>query len=271
MSYLLDKKIKRKKFFYLAVFLLVFLILFYFRSSIWNGFSSVSHRLFRPILILGNNLGGKLGNVSSYFAFKNSLYLENENLKSKLNESEAQMSNYNSVLAENINLKEILGRKDEKVVMILSAILSKPNRSPYDTLIIDVGIKQGIEIGDLVFAFGNIPIGQVEASYVNSSKVILFSDSKKKTQVVVGDKNLPAGRQGIFMEIMGRGGGNFEMILPRDFTLIKGDQVVLPGITPYVLGIVETIISDPRDSFVKALLTSPVNIQELKFVEIKTN
>ena len=60
------------------------------------------------------------------------------------------------------------------------------------------------------------------------------------------------------------------MIMPRDLKLEKGDQVVLPGIIPYVVGIVETIISDPRDPFVKALLTSPVNIQELKFVEVET-
>jgi len=59
------------------------------------------------------------------------------------------------------------------------------------------------------------------------------------------------------------------MILPRDFVLEKGNEVVLPGITPYVLGIVQSILSDPRDSFQKALLVSPVNIQELKFVEVE--
>jgi hypothetical protein len=74
----------------------------------------------------------------------------------------------------------------------------------------------------------------------------------------------------VFLEIVGRGGGNFEMIIPRDFIILKGDEVVLPGIVPYVVGIVETIISDPRDSFTKALLVSPVNIQELKFVEVES-
>lgn len=73
----------------------------------------------------------------------------------------------------------------------------------------------------------------------------------------------------IFTEIVGRGGGNFEMVMPKDLTLAKGDQAVLPGIVPYVLGIVETTISDPRDPFQKALLVSPVNIQELKFVEVE--
>ena len=59
------------------------------------------------------------------------------------------------------------------------------------------------------------------------------------------------------------------MILTRDFILLKEDQVVLPGINTYVVGVVETIISDPRDSFQKALLIAPVNIWELKFVEVE--
>ena len=46
-------------------------------------------------------------------------------------------------------------------------------------------------------------------------------------------------------------------------------EAVLPGTTPYTVAIFEKVISDPRDSFVKALFVSPVNIQELKFVEVK--
>ena len=71
------------------------------------------------------------------------------------------------------------------------------------------------------------------------------------------------------MEAIGRGGGNFEMILLRDFVLKEGTEIVLPGIVPFVLGKVKAIISDPRDSFQKALLVSPVNIQEIRFVQVE--
>ena len=217
--------------------------------------------LFRPILILGNNVGEKFGNLGAYFTSKNSLYLQNQTLQSQLNEEEMRMANYNSISDENIGLKEILGRKNEKTSMVLATILSKPNQSIYDTLVVDVGAKQGIKIGDTVFAFGNIPVGRISEIYPSSSRIILFSNAGEKTQAIISGKD-------IFMELVGRGGGNFEMILPRDLTLQKGDQIVLPGINPYVLAIVQTIISDPRNPFTKALLTSPVNIQELKFVEV---
>jgi cell shape-determining protein MreC len=261
MSYLLDKKTKRNKFFKIALCVVVLIILFFFRSGIFSGLSYVSQIIFRPVLITGNKLREKLGGIGSYFVSKNSLYLQNQNLKSQISESEADRANYASVVAENVNLKETLGRKDTKIPMVLGAILSKPNQSIYDTLVIDVGTKQGIKTGDIVFAFGNVPIGRTDIVYDNSSKVVLFSNVGEKTQALISGKN-------IFMEIIGRGGGNFEMILPRDLTLQKGDQVVLPGINPYVLAIAQTIISDSRDPFNKALLTSPVNIQELKFVEV---
>jgi len=262
MSYLLDKKIQRKKISQIVLGVVVLIILFYFRTGIFSGLSSFSQGLFRPILILGNNIGEKFKRAGSYFVSKNSLYLENQNLQSQLREDEARMSNYNSVLADNENLKEILGRKNPKINMILSAILSKPNQSAYDTLTIDAGLKQGIKAGDIVFALGNVPIGRVDLAYNNSSKVILFSNPGEKIQAVIARKN-------IFMELVGRGGGNFEMVMPKDFALQKGDQMVLPGLTPYVLAVVQTIISDPRDPFTKALLVSPVNIQELKFVEVE--
>ncbi|MCX6752283.1 MAG: rod shape-determining protein MreC [Candidatus Nomurabacteria bacterium] len=284
MSYLLDKKIKQKKVLKIALGVVVLLILLYFRSGIFNGFSIVGHVVFRPVLILGNSVGEKIKSAGSYFAFKNSLSSENENLKSELEKDKATMANYDSVLAENVSLKEIFGRTNLGAELprgssapkfVLSAILAKPNQSPYDTLVIDAGASLGIKKGDTVFALGNVPIGRVDLVYPNSSKVILFSNSGEKTQVVIGSKparnasGIADAGGNIFTEIVGRGGGNFEMVMPKDLTLAKGDQAVLPGIVPYVLGIVETTISDPRDPFQKALLVSPVNIQELKFVEVE--
>ena len=281
MSYLLDKKIKNKKIFKIIFLVFISLVLFYFRLGIFNGLAFLSHTVFRPVLIVGNNLGGKFKSLGAYFVSKNSLYLQNQKLQSEVAFDDARMANYDSVVADNASIKEILGRKDPKIPMILSAILSKPNQSPYDTLVVDVGASGGIKIGDTVFALGHsqtgealgdVPIGSIAETYSDSSKVILFSNAGEKTQVVVENKPVSAGTgpsKNVFMEIVGRGGGNFEMIIPRDFILTAGDQVVLPGLTPYVVGIVETIISDPRDPFIKALLTSPVNVQELKFVEVE--
>jgi cell shape-determining protein MreC len=265
MSYLLDKKIRRKKI--LTILLSIFFlgILFFFGSRIWGGLSYVTKEFFHPILIFGNSAGEKFKNLGAYFLSKKSLNDENEALLLKLLENEAKMLNYDAVNAENIALKEIFDRSSAQTNknMILSAILSKPNQSAYDTLITDGGANLGIKIGDTVFAYGNIPIGRIGTVTPNSSTVILFSSSGEKTPAIISNGN-------VFYELIGRGGGNFEMLLPRDIFLQKGDQAIKPGIYPYVLALVESIISDPRDPFTKALLSSPVNIQELKFVEIES-
>jgi cell shape-determining protein MreC len=263
MSYLQDKKAKQKKFFYFSLFAVIVLVIIYFRLSIFSGLAVAGHVVFRPVLIITSNIGENLANVGSYFSSKKSLHLENENLRSQLAQKQNTLINYDSLLSENLSLKEILERKGGKS-MILAAILAKPNQSPYDTLLIDVGEDKGVQVGSAIFALGNIPIGRVVEVFKNSSKAILFSSSGEKTQVAMSPK-------GVFFEIVGRGGGNFEMTTPRDFVLQKGDQALLPGIDPYVVGIVVTIISDPRDPVIKVLLVSPINIQEIRFVEVLVN
>jgi cell shape-determining protein MreC len=278
MSYLLDKKIKRQKYFKIALGLVLLIFLFYFRAGIFDGFSYIAQEVFRPVLVVGRDLGEKFSNLKAYFISKSSLYAENQNLQSEVAFNDARMANYNSVLTDDANLKSILNRINPKTNMILSAILAKPNQSLYDTLIIDAGSAQGIKVGDTVFAEGNLPIGRIAEGYPDSSKVILFSNPGKQTEVVVEKQvsssidasgNLPAVRQGVFVQLIGRGGGNFEMDMPKDFTLTPGDQMVLPGINSYLMAITQKIISDPRDPMTKALLTSPVNVQELKFVEVE--
>ena len=232
------------------------------RSSIFSIFSSFSNIIFRPVFILGNNLGESFSNFNSAFFYRESILKENEDLKLKISENLVNQANYNAVLDENLKLKEILGRKTEKENLVLAAILAKPNQSLYDTLIIDAGKNQGLFLMDKVFALGNIPIGYVATLYPNSSKVILFSNAGEKTDGVISGKD-------IFVQLIGRGGGNFEVVMPLNLNFENGAEIVLPGIKPYLLATFEKIISDPRDSYKKALFVSPVNIQELKFVEVK--
>ncbi len=207
-------------------------------------------------------VGQRASAVSAFFRSKDSFVEENETLRRDLEATSLRLANYNSILDENIKLREILGRKKEDSNMILGAILSKPNRSPYDTLLIDIGEKHGVKVGDLVLASGSIPIGRIAEVFSKSAKVVLFSTWGESNQVVISGKD-------IFIDAVGRGGGNFEMVLSRELVLDKGTEVLLPGSDSRVLGVVETTISDPRDAFNKVLVLSLVNIQELKFVQVE--
>lgn len=261
MSYLQDKREKKKKLLNILFVVVILFIVFYFSTFIWRGLSSVAHFVFAPVLGLGNFAGEKLSDVSAIFKSKASLLRENEELRGIIAEKDATLSNYNSIFEENIAMKEILSRKPENKTMILAGILSKPNRSPYDTLTIDAGVNLGVSVGDSVFAYGITPIGRVVEVFEDSAKIILYSSPGEKTEVTLG--------RGIFTEAVGRGGGNFSINILEGLELKEGMEVTLPGTPAYVLGIVETVVSDPREIYTKALLQSPVNIGELEFVEIE--
>jgi len=262
MSYLLDKKLKKRKILYITISIVFLISLFYFRVGLSSRLSNLSHYFFRPLLVFGNNISNGFSNAGSFFSFKKNIISENESLKKELDQINARIINYDSVLDENLKLKEILGRKREDRKMAVATILTKPNRSPYDTLIIDLGKNQEVQESQRVFALGNIPIGKISETYANSSKVILYSNPEEKTEVIVSGKDT-------FIEAIGRGGGNFEIILPKDFNLENGTDILLPGINSYILGTVVKTISDPRDAFGKVLIASPINIQNLKFVEVE--
>lgn len=262
MSYLLNKKLKKKKIYNIALAVVLLFALFYFGKPIARGFSYVATVVFKPVLVVGHKIGDGFSSLGTAFVSKRSLVNENANLKLQLEQIQTNVANYNALLSENDNLKEILGRKREGDNMLLASVLAKPNESPYDTLIIDVGEKQGVIINQRVFAYGNIPIGKVAEVYPSSSKVLLYSNPGEHTEVVVSGKN-------VYLEAVGRGGGNFEIILPKDFSVDNGTDVVLPGIVPRVVATVVKTLTDPRDTYVKALLASPANIQTLKFVEVE--
>lgn len=174
------------------------------------------------------------------------------------------MIDYQVLKSENEQLKELLGRISPKYNFTLANILAKPNSSPYDTIIIDVGSNLDITEGLQVFADGNMPIGEIGKVYENSSLVMLYSNPGQVTEAMLEGSNTT-------VELIGRGGGNFEMTIPLDLPSENGKLVVLPSTQSGVIAVIDALLSVPTDPVKKVLLRSPVNIQSLKWVQIKRN
>ena len=156
----------------------------------------------------------------------------------------------------------MLGRTDKQATLMLAVIIAKPNRSPYDTLVLDVGENDGVHIGANVYADNAVLIGRITDVTSNSSKVKLFSTSGETTTVRLDNTNAD-------VDIMGFGGGDFELSAPRDMAIPDGTQAFIPGLHPELVAIVEKSIADTRDPTQKILLTSPINMQALRYVEIE--
>jgi len=244
-----------------AAVLAIILILLANHFGFFRRLSGFFHTLARPFWKGESALVGTTSLDSGLLRSKREILLENQSLKDENQKLTLEMSNYQTVQDDNTKMKEILGRVD-KQSFILSAILSKPPVSLYDTLVVDAGSSSGVLSGAKVYADTTVLIGTVAQVYAKTSLVQLFSTAGETVQVSVSGKNLAT-------EATGRGGGNFEMTFPHDVDIPKGTEVTTPGVTPYLVGIVDDVISDARDPLQKVLLRSPVNMQELKFVEVE--
>ena len=189
------------------------------------------------------------------------LALENSQLKEQLKSDERNQALFGIVQKENDDLKNILNRKSSDQNLLLSSVLVKPFLSPYDTLIIDVGSSSNISINDKVLVDGNTFIGYISEVYKNTSKVILYSSPGEKVNVQIGSNNVEK-------VAVGQGGGNFSVQMPRESDIKEGDNITIPSISPNIFGVVEKIEFKESDSFQTVIFKSPVNISELKWVEV---
>ncbi|MEZ4103527.1 MAG: rod shape-determining protein MreC [Candidatus Paceibacterota bacterium] len=199
--------------------------------------------------------------LKEVFTSKKDLIRQNEILKNRLNESEIKLLQASLLEKENESLKEIFLRSTGEN-NIIATILAKPNQSLYGTLIIDVGEEDGVKIDDLVFALGNVVIGEIESVDKNSSKVILYSSPGYISQVTLENT-------GRYFNAKGRGAGDFEIQFPRELDVEVGQIFLYPSINNYLVGVVENVLFDPRDSYKKVLFRSAANIQELKWVQVR--
>jgi rod shape-determining protein MreC len=231
-----------------------------------SGFLVWSGRFFtfvgKPIWKAENKTTEGISSIGYLARTKASVFAENENLKKENADLKGSMIDYQILKTENDDIKNMLGRIDPKHTFILAAILAKPNQSPYDTLIIDAGSDTGIVEGSEVYVSGEIPIGEVSKVYTDNALVMLYSNPGQTTEGVLNGSNAQ-------VELIGRGGGNFEMTIPRDLSSENGTLVVSPHLVSEVIAVVDGVISTPTDPVKKVILHSPVNIQSLKWVEVK--
>jgi cell shape-determining protein MreC len=104
-------------------------------------------------------------------------------------------------------------------------------------------------------------LGKIIEIYQDTSKVQLFSYESSKTSILLGENRL-------LLLAEGEGGQNFSVEFPADVLVSEGDVALLEDRPGSILSVVQKIISTPGGLISEAILTSPVNINELRFVEV---
>jgi cell shape-determining protein MreC len=210
---------------------------------------------------------GLFSNIGTSFSSKSALVKENEDLKNQILSLQSKFLSYDALVVENKELKQSMGRVSNPT-FILATILEKPSNSIYDTLIIDGGTSIGFVAGQMVYANGEIPIGKIEEVNIYSAIVRLFSSPKQSTPARL---SILGGEKATYIDTMlvGRGGGNFQAVIPHDLEIPAGTLASITGLDGGVIAVYQKIISDVRDPLQTVLLTAPVNVQDLNFVQVK--
>lgn len=202
-----------------------------------------------------------VGGIVDRFTPKKVVLAQNTELKNQIETYKAQLLELQNLRDENTKLRTELSYIANPADVIVAGVLAKPSQSLYNSLIIDQGSKNGIVAGQLVVTQGTVGLGKVSSVSANTATVELFSGPQFDTNLVMKNQN-------ITVPAKGKGGGNFEIHIPREIVVTDGDILALPEHPNVSIGVVKSIIFDPRDPFQTVLARTPVNIQELNFVEV---
>ncbi|MCC6198765.1 hypothetical protein IT401_00935 [Candidatus Nomurabacteria bacterium] len=199
--------------------------------------------------------------VRSALSSKRVLIAHIDELENTLAGMKALSDQQSLLQEENDALKAELGR-GQAPHGTLARVLTMPSRSFYDTLLIDAGEAEGITEGQSVFAFDAVAIGTISSVETHRATVQLFSAPGRET---TGN----AEGSDVAITLIGRGGGEYEVRMPRDLPFAIGESVSLQSVHMATLATIEKIITDPRDPFQRLLAKVPVNLNALKFVVVR--
>jgi len=244
---------------YAAIFVVALIFL---RTPLSVAFSSFFATLARPFWVAENSALVWAKDVAQHFSLKQSLIRENARLNDALDSVLLEAYSRERLRAENEELKTALGRADERE-LLLARVLATPGRSPYDTLVIDVGSDHGLREGMKVSIDGDFAVGAVSRVAKKSAVVELFSSYGNELSVTVGTSSLPAIAKG-------EGGGNFRITLPKGVSIAVDDLVAIPSFAPQYIGAIEAIEHREGGSLQDLYIRVPFNTHELVWVFVDT-
>ena len=265
MNYRQDKQKKSNWFHFLLPLVAIVAVVYFFSKFFPGSGFGVLSTIANPIWTIEERMVVGVNNIHSYFTSKESLAIENVKLKEDLDSMKVELDSYTALETENRDLMIEMGSNGTPPDLLLATVLSGPNLPPYDSLIINLGKKDGIQVGDKVL-YSNVVIGEIYQTLHSSSKVRLYSTSGVRTDVLI----LSSGDY-VHATAIGFGGGDFYIELPSDIKITSGASVLIPNAELNVLGRVDFIAVDQTTSLQRILVRFPFNMKSVRFVRVRKN
>jgi len=182
-----------------------------------------------------------------------------------LTERNEQLSAQNeSLAAENARLVQKIGSLGvPPATGIMADVAARPPVSPYDTLLLGSGEKDGVMLHMEAFAPSGAPLGVVSSVLSDFSQVTLFSAPGVETHGWLGQSSLP-------VILTGAGGGALTASVSRSARVSEGDRVFVPGPGQLPIGTVIRVESDDLSPSVTLRIAASTNLFGLSSVELRS-
>lgn len=260
MNFPLRNKPKRNISLNKITIIILFLTLLIVSVSFKEGTISFFQNINKPFFLAKQKISAIENYIYQMIRIKDSLARENARLNDEIASLRLTKMDYEKLQKEYDELLLQYGYNNSRN-KIISDVLSKPPQAPFDTWILDVGEKEGIRVGAKVYLSDEIIIGEIVNVSKNTSTLTLFSSNEKVESI--------NSRTGSSLILLGKGGGNFKVEVPKDFDILWGDIFVIPGKGGGDIAVVYFIDNDLQGSFKGIFLRIPGNAVNAKKVLIE--
>ena len=249
----------RSRYVFLLLFLGVALVLgFVFRNQTITTISIVG----KPILKSAFSVIHSTSFTTSLFGSKADLIKERDGLleRNKVLESESEERDLKEMYSEDIE-RIFTGSSDDKIT---ASVLSRPNFTPYDSLLLDKGSNDGVTNGALLFGTKKRVIGFVARTYETLSHAVLFSTAGVESVVYI-----PKAR--VLVRAIGVGGGVMRLSIPQGIEVSEGIEVSYPTLSPSPIGKITRIVKTETSPDIFGYVTLSDSPFDLFVVNIGTS
>lgn len=263
MPKVLKKNRKFNYFFVTLILIIAFLILnknYLERGGVSKYIVKISINAARPLFYIQRNSLSLWEKTTVYFKTKKELASLNKNLQEENLEFKVRLEKTEFLEKENNALLEIIGKKDQKEFLV-AYVMFRPPSLKFDTLIIDRGKKDGVKTGMKAIAYDNVILGEVEQVFEHISVVKLLSYYGNNLNVLLE-------KSGIFVDALGKGGENFEIILGKELDIQENETVLMPGVNNFIIGKITKVEKEENMPFQKIYFRFPLNLNQLKYLRV---
>lgn len=209
--------------------------------------------------IFGNN---------DFFTNINNLQEENKELKEKNTELEQSLRELEIIKSENATLKEYVNLKDKyaEYETIPAYIIQKDISNYSDTMIINVGSKDGIEVNMPVISDQGL-VGHVISVTDSTAKVQTIIDTASTTScVITSSRDMMIARGNL-----SKSGALKATYIPTEATVLEGDKVEtsgLGGIYPkgIHIGTIKEVVNTKNITDRYAMIETAVDFSKLETI-----